>query len=267
MSHFSLPTDVSTAADPSAPTTTPSPCGSEPDEAHVAQLMAAIAAGDEAAVWKLREVADAPIRRIVRGQLRRLGVRYEIEELDGLVMEAVLALRHVAKSWQPGLAPPWVWARHRVIRVVHDFSGTFADSLEELGDGDPDAAAGWLGVHDTHLPTSGGRAVDPPDVIDDTLATLRNLAERHSAVAALGEALSEVASTRDAALWVATLEERASGNQSPAVTVAARFGMSPTAVRKANQRTWDRLTSRPDASWFAEVSSLPFVAERLALAA
>jgi hypothetical protein len=75
--------------------------------------MAAIAAGNQPAIWALREVADVPVQWRVRGELRRLGVRYDAEDLHGMVIDAVLAVAHMAGGWRPGGAPLWSWAHHR----------------------------------------------------------------------------------------------------------------------------------------------------------
>ena len=166
------------ATSPSTPL--PTGPGDPADEVTVARLMAAIAAGNQPAIWALRELADVPIRSRVRGELRRLGVRYDAEDLDGMVIDAVLAIADIAGSWRPGGAPPWSWAHHRVVGVVHRWVGTFADSLDDLGGGDPGSAIGWLESHgslDRVAPGDSGRAVDPSEVISDTRAALRRAAD------------------------------------------------------------------------------------------
>src|SRR5690606_42019834 len=84
-----------------APTDTPpgSPAGpapapavvpaDDPDPAEVAAVMAEIAAGDTAAVWRFLLLADRPVRRQVRRELRRLRIPYTRDDLDGLVLDAV----------------------------------------------------------------------------------------------------------------------------------------------------------------------------------
>jgi hypothetical protein len=226
--------------------------------------MARIAAGDRPAIWSLREVADVPVRARVRGELRRLGVRYEAEELDALVTDAVLALADVAASWRPGGAPPWAWAHHRVVGVVHRFVGTFADSLDEMGGGDADGALGWLESHaSTSIPAIGRppAAVDPDGAVEDTLAALERLAAVHPQLAALEAALAAVASRRDMAVWLAVLDERSSGNSRPAVTVGTQFAMQPEAVRQVCLRVRRRLESVTAQGRFAELAALPVLVE------
>lgn len=248
---------------PVAPAPPPRSCADPTDGDAVAGLMARIAAGDGPAVWDLRETADVPVRSRVRAELRRLGVRYEAEDLDAMVVDAVLAIADVAGAWRPGGAPPWTWAHHRVVRAVHDFVGTFADSLDELGDGDAAEALGWLQAHAiTSAAPAADAVTDPGAAIAATLAVLGRLAEEHDWAADLDAALAAVASPRDAAVWLAVLDERAAGNHRPAVTVGARFGMRPDAVRQASHRVWRRLDGAMADGRFAALGSLPAFAAR-----
>jgi hypothetical protein len=227
--------------------------------------MARIAAGDRPAIWALREVADVPVRARVRGELRRLGVRYEAEDLDALVTDAVLALADVAAAWRPGGAPPWAWAHHRVVGVVHRFVGTFADSLDEMGGGDPDGALGWLESHASGSTRAIGpplAAVDPDGAVEDMLAALGRLASAHPVLAALEAALAAVASPRDRAVWLAVLDERSSGNSRPAVTVGTQYAMRPEAVRQVCLRVGRRLGSMTADGRFAELAALPVLVAR-----
>jgi hypothetical protein len=227
--------------------------------------MARIAAGDRPAIWSLREVADVPVRARVRGELRRLGVRYEAEDLDALVTDAVLALADVASTWRPGGAPPWAWAHHRVVGVVHRFVGTFADSLDEMGGGDPDGALGWLESHASGSTSPIGpplAALDPDRAVEDMLAALGRLATAHPVLAALDAALAAVASPRDRAVWLAVLDERSSGSSRPAVTVGTQFAMRPEAVRQVCLRVGRRLDSAMAEGRFADLAALPVLVER-----
>jgi hypothetical protein len=246
------------------------------DEAAVARLMAAIAGGDRPAIWSLRITADGPVRSRVRGELRRLGVRYEAEDLDGIVIDAVLAIADIAGSWQAGGAPPWAWAHHRVVGAVHRHVGTFADSIEALGDGDTSGALDWLATRvSTSIPAAatgaaagspaargrGGDAVDPGDAIAAGRAALRRLAATRPLAALLDEALTEVASPRDAAVWLVMHEERAAGNRHPAVTVGARFALRADAVRQVAHRVRRRLDRLAGELHFAALRDLPALAD------
>jgi hypothetical protein len=228
----------------------------DPDPAEVAAVMAEIAAGDTAAVWRFVVLADRPVRRQVRRELRRLRIPYTCDDLDGLVLDAVDAIVRCARSWRPDGAPPWTWARDRVAAVVHHWAGTFADPLDEVL-----AARHASGDHAAPEVTP---AVDPADVVEDALATLRRVAERDPRAAQLAAALDEVASPRDAAVWLTHADERATGNRSPAVTVAARFGLGEAAVRKVVQRVGQRLRALGGDDRFPDLLHLPVVAARRA---
>ncbi|MGH9227954.1 MAG: hypothetical protein ACRD07_04330 [Acidimicrobiales bacterium] len=225
--------------------------------------MTAIAAGDTAALWGFRDVADQPLRRRLRATLHRLDVPYDVDDLDGLVIDAVLAIADVAGAWRPGGAPPWVWAHHRVVGVVHRFVGQFATSLDALADGDyGDALARFTGRGHAGVPpgVAGMVTLDPADVVSEARAALKRLAFDRPDAALLDTALSETVSARDAALWLAALDEREAGNRHPAVTVGVRFGMRPDAVRKAVQRVGRRLRRATDGDRFAALASLPVFA-------
>jgi len=239
-------------------------CGHPPtDDEYVARLITAIAAGDTSALWAFRDVADPPLRRRLRATLRRLDVPYGVDDLDGLVIDAVLAIAEVAGAWRPGGAPPWVWAHHRVVGVVHRFVGQFATSLDALADGDCGEALARLtgcGQRGTPPPAASRAVLDPAQVFSDARAALKGLASDRPDAALLDAALSETASARDAALWLAVLDEREAANRHPAVTVGVRFGMRPDAVRKAVQRVGRRLRRATDDDRFSLLASLPVFA-------
>ena len=197
--------------------------------------MAEIAAGRRSAIWELHRAAGIQLRARVRGELRRLGVRYDADDLDALVIDAVLAIADVAGAWRPGGAPPWSWAHHRVVGVVHRWVGTFADSLEGLGDGDTDGALSWCAHRQaarSDAIAGGASAVDPADAVAETRAVLGRLAMTTPLAADLDAALSALVSPRAAAVWLAVVDESEAGNRHAAVAVGARFGMRPDAVRK-----------------------------------
>jgi hypothetical protein len=231
--------------------------------------MRAIAAGDGSALWTFRDVADPPVRMRLLATLRRLDVPFDADDLDGMVTDAVLAIADVAGAWRPGEAPPWVWAHHRVVRVVHRFVGIFATSLDAQAVDDYGETLGRLTSRDQvgSRQTTGPVAFDPLDVVSGARATLKGLASDRPRAAMLDDALSETASDRDAALWLAVLDEREAGNRHPAVTVGTRFGMRPDAVRKAVQRVWLRLRRATDDDRFAALASLPLFAQEQRCAA
>jgi len=256
MDPVPAPTDT-TPGSPAGPAPAPAVVpADDPDPAEVAAVMAEIAAGDTAAVWRFLLLADRPVRRQVRRELRRLRIPYTRDDLDGLVLDAVDAIVRCARSWRPDGAPPWTWARDRVTGVVHRWAGTFADPLDEV-------AAARHASYDRAAPETSP-AVDPADVVEDVLATLRRVAARDPRAAQLAAALDLVASPRDAAVWLTHADERATGNRSPAVTVAARFGLGEAAVRKVVQRVGQRLRALGGDDRFPDLLHLPVVAARRA---
>lgn len=246
--------------------------GSDRDgaEAEVASLMAQIAAGHRAAVWRLHTLAGPPVRSRLRSELRRLGVRYDAEDLEALLADAVLAIADVAPAWRPGGAPPWAWAHHRVVGVVHRWVGTFADSLDGMAGGDADGALGWFEGRQAlaAVPAPGGNgAVDPDEVVTGARTTLRRLAATHPAAAELDAALSALVSPTAAAVWLTVTEEAACGNRHPAVTAGARFGMRPDTVRKTVQRVRRRLADAVADGRFPTLAGLPGLADVTTVAA
>lgn len=223
------------------------------DRDHVARLMDAIAAGQQWALWELRSVADTPIRARLRAELRRLDVRYNADDLDGMVIDAVLEIAKVAGAWQPGGASPWSWAHHRVIGVVHRFVGVFARSLDQIGETIDLADNG-------HYAASHDLAVGPRQA-------LQRLADLRPRARDLDAALSELVSPRDAAVWLAVESERAGGNRHPAVTVGARFGMTDVGVRKVVQRVRTRLARAAADGRYPALYGVPILAVHVSVAA
>jgi hypothetical protein len=186
----------------------------------VVGLMARIVAGDAEAMWELHDVAEPSLRRLLRAEARRIDVRIGDDDLFDLTLDAVIELRKLAGSWNPEGALPWVWARRRITALVHDHVGTFARPLD-------DAVA--------------EPAAEPVAPLEEPRAVLRSLAGRHPSARRLEQKLSAAASERDADIWLGVLVEKAAGNRSPAVTIAAEHEMQPAAVRKVVQRVSERL--------------------------
>jgi hypothetical protein len=189
--------------------------------AEINAVMARVAAGEVEAVWELHDLAEPALRRLLRAEARRLDVRIGDEDLFDLTLDAVIDLRKLARAWDPAGALPWVWARRRIVALVHDHVGTFADEL--------DAAALAL------------EAPERPAPVDDPRHVLRALARRHPSAHRLEERLAATASDRDADIWLRVQIEKAGGNRSPAVTVGVDHDLAPAAVRKVVQRVSQRL--------------------------
>ncbi len=190
-------------------------------------LMERMSEGDRTAAFELyAEVGDA-----VRGTIARIArglnaVHLSREDLDALALDVCMELLSLSRSWDPaGGALPWVWARQRVTGLVHQHLGQFTREIEE-----------------SHLEIEEPVAVTS---IEEPRLALRALAGRHEGAERLDRRLAEVVRDRDADIWLGFQLEKAGGNRSPAVTVAADYGMRPDAVRKVVQRVGERLG--PDA--------------------
>lgn len=189
----------------------------------VADVMARIVGGDSQATWDLHRLAEPALRRILQAEAGRVGAWLPDDDLWDLTLDAAMAIAASAGAWKPGAALPWTWAHSRITALVHQHLGTFTRPFDAE-------------LHDHE---------EPPAVIkvDRLRPVLRSLAARHEAARLLDERLSEVASERDAEIHLGMLLEKAEGNHSPAVTVAADQGMQPAAVRKAHQRVGARLAA------------------------
>ncbi len=191
----------------------------------VADAMAGIVAGDQGAIWELHRLAEPSLRRLVRFEARRVNAWISEDDVFDLTLDAAMVLARMARAWKPGVALPWVWARQRITSLVHQHLGQFTREIEE-----------------SHLEIEEPVAVTS---IEEPRLALRALAGRHEGAERLDRRLAEVVRDRDADIWLGFQLEKAGGNRSPAVTVAADYGMRPDAVRKVVQRVGERLG--PDA--------------------
>ena len=84
-------------------------------------LMAAMAEGDQGAVFALVAELGHHLAGTVRAQLRSYG-RHDLlrdeDEVQGLVHTAAFEILDRAGSWDPDGAPPWVWARNAIHAAV-----------------------------------------------------------------------------------------------------------------------------------------------------
>ena len=186
-------------------------------------VMLAIAAGDDGAIWDLHELAGPTLSALVRREASRVGVWLHDDDVFGITLEAAMELGRTARSWDPAGALPWVWARKRLLALVQAHLGTFTRELD-----------------DELLEREALPAAVP---MDEPVAALRRLAERHDGARALQEWLEALVSPRDADIWLSFQVERDGGNRSPAVTIAVDHGMRPDAVRKVVQRVNERLAA------------------------
>ena len=211
-------------------------------------VMAAMAAGDKAAVFSLYQEFSGQLAAFMGRELRRLGVNHAgAEDLDGMVIDACFVLFDCGAAWKPsGGALPWTWAARRLAAVASDWVGQFADELDA-----------------TRTGTEGGDAVPAPVSVGDEpeLDVLLRMADDHVGCALVLEALERVASRRDQAILLELATQGLAGDPSPARTVAARHDVSPDVVRQAACRVRNRLSRlAADDRRFAGLADLPIVA-------
>ena len=197
----------------------PHPANDDPpaDPFSVEAIMARIVAGDTAAVFTLVEHHGHRVAGVVRRQLTRCGVdRISGDDLQSLVLDACMELRHVAASWRPGGALPWNWAEGRIRAVVVGWVGVHADAIDDH----------WAAVEqaeEVHARTD-------EDVIAETFA---RLVREEPLVRLVAEAARE-ARVDDVALFCILdyCVQQDQGDPSPAHTLAERYGVSPEALRQ-----------------------------------
>jgi hypothetical protein len=189
--------------------------------AAVAQVMARIVAGDRDATWDLHVLCEVPVRHMLRAEARRVDFRIGDEDVFDLTIDAAIDLAKLARGWDPEGALPWVWARKRINRLVHDHIGQLTRELD-----------------DEHLDLP---EPEPTPPMPEPREVLRSAAKRHPAARELERKLTAVATERDASIWLGIQLERGVGNRSPAVTIGVEWGLRPDAVRKVCQRVGERL--------------------------
>lgn len=192
----------------------------------VEAIMARLAAGDDAAVFTLAEHHGHRVAGVVRRQLRRCGIdSIGRDDLQALVLDACMELRHVATAWRPGGALPWWWAEGRIRGVVNGWVGVHADSLD-----------------DHVADVEAGNAPVAASFEESVAATFARLVEEVPLVGLVAEA-AKAARVDDLALCC-LLDysiQQDQGDPSPAHTLAERYGVSPETLRKRISRGRSRL--------------------------
>jgi hypothetical protein len=209
--------------------------GDEEDRtlAAVTEVMARLAAGDMAAMTTLQDRWGGAIKAALRRIARSRNVHLQPDDVDELLVDAVLVLQEVAGSWSPeGGAMPWVWAGRRLANVVDRFLGQLGRSLD---------AGTELHLAAEPMPTVACEEVDIEEVLARLAREGSPAGERYRQVEDLQVALRSVASERDRRVFLEVAVQAASGDPSPANTVAEMFGLRPAAVRQIRCRVRRRL--------------------------
>jgi len=200
------------------------------DRARIAELMAGIVGGDDAAWVALVEEFAHRVRFKVLGILRDMGridLVQDDMEVDGMVMEAFLVIRHKAASWSPdGGALPWNYMFRAIKAKVSEIVG---HRTAELNDEIFDGGDGSTGVAD-----SG----DVPRRDIDTEEFFRRFAEEadDQRVVFFLAVLRYYANERDYQIALEYMMQHAFGDESPSKTVADRLHAKYPKLKDPNVR-------------------------------
>jgi hypothetical protein len=187
------------------------------------QIMAGLAAGDQAYLFALCDHFTPQLRGVVRTVLDDFGRRDLLarpDDLHDLVFEVAEEIAGHASAWRPDGALPWRWAdlaiRARLGRAI----GHRTVSLD-------DERAG--SVADLAAPAPS-RATEYEALV----------AERAD-VQEFDARLRRLTSARDHEIVVEYLVQQAYGDPSPSHTVADQFGLGRPAVRQVVSRSLRRV--------------------------
>ena len=193
------------------------------DRSRVAELMARIVDGDDAAFFMLVSEFDSRVAYIVRQFVTDMGRRdilADEDELSGLVTDAWLVIRERAGGWSADGAMPWRWA-HLAIR--HRVSEAVGHRTTPLMEDDGVEEAAWSPTGDCEdLVLTRLRCGDPRlTLMVTTLKT--NLSER------------------DYLVVVEYLQQQSFGDPSPSHTVGRLYRVKPDNVRQIYHRARKRM--------------------------
>ena len=208
------------------------------------KLMAAMAAGDPTAAFRLRMMFEPELKAAVRRAAVEVGRALPSDEVEAVATDFCTWLIPHVGAWRPDGALPWRWAWAHLTTEVRKNQGYWP-----LAAADP---------RDDIAETPVVAAVD-----GDLFDTVARLAADEPRVAALLSVLEATGTPADdIALLFDLAEQRHAGDPSPSHTVAPRYGLSPDAARKRAQRTRDRvrdfIVDHPE---HADLAALPLLAK------
>ena len=213
------------------------------DRALLERLMAAMAAGDQAALFPfIEEFGDRLAGRVrsILGSLHRRDLARDDAEVDYLVQTAALVLFKRAPGWDPhGGALPWNWADRAIRAAIVEAVGHPSVELDD-------------GAIDVRVPD--------PVTTEAADADFETLACSYPLIELLVEAVREVASERDADVHLRYREQLALDDTQSSHTVGAMFELNPDNVRQIDRRVRKKLSAlRRSDPTFAGLVDVPWV--------
>jgi hypothetical protein len=192
--------------------------------------MTGMAAGDAAMLVAFVVEFGTPVRSLVRRTVFSFGRRdllTDEADVTDLVTTAALEIFDRAGAWDPDGAPPWVWAERAIRSALAQRAG------HALADVSPDE------LDDQPMQLTLSRALD-----GDARRVLVRIAELEPRATMWWNAVGMVTNDRNRNIYFEFEVQKALGDQSPAKTVAALFGLTPVNVRQIARRVRLRLTER-----------------------
>jgi len=183
------------------------------------KLMAAIAAGDRMAPFKLRMAFDSELKAAVRRAAAEVGRALPSDEVEAVATDFCTWLIGHAAAWRPDGALPWRWAWAHLTTQVRKNQGYWPLAAADPRDHD---------IEETSVAADGDHG--------EILHTFAEAAGRHARLARVRRVLEATSGPTDVALLLEYAEQVEAGDPSPSHTVASRYELRPDAVRKRVQR-------------------------------
>lgn len=217
----------------------------EPDDrARLGELMA-LMAEDRAFVFTFINEFGDQLARTVHWHLRELAredVVHDHDEFEGLITDVALLIQDHAAAWKADGALPWTWAQRRIRVLISTQVGPrVVASADDLDCEVSDAFSA--------------------SVVDLAAGEIGDLAPDHHEASLVIELVHEVASPRDAEVYLLYRQQRREGDPSPAETVRRalpQHALSSENVRKICQRVRVAVEPRFAQPRYRSIADLPF---------
>lgn len=211
------------------------------------KLMAAIAAGDRMAPFKLRMAFDTELKAAVRRAGVEVGRALPSDEVEAVATDFCTWLISHAAAWRPDGALPWRWAWAHLTTQVRKNQGYWPLAAADPRDHDIEETTVAAGIDDAEI-----------------LHTFAKASGTHARLARVRQVLEATSGPTDVALLLEYAEQSEAGDPSPSHTISPRYELSPDAVRKRVQRARDRARQHIDGHpEHADLADLPIFGGRM----